>query len=190
MNKEENGKSEELFAIDEILDMRDENGITEYYIKWKGYPASANSWEPEENIEPPDLLPALKEKWTQEKLKQRSKGVKERKNANKVKTDEIKAKKKLKDGTKKKVESETIAEIKAKKKVKDKAKTKTKIETKKEAENEDKNLEAENRNQENEAEKTEEAKNTYKPTTNLAEIAAQHMEAKKSKNVRGGKSNY
>jgi hypothetical protein len=36
--------------IDKILKDRINKGVKEYYVKWKGYPDSENSWEPEQNF--------------------------------------------------------------------------------------------------------------------------------------------
>ena len=38
------------YTIDTILEWRELDGETQYLIKWEGYDASENTWEPEENI--------------------------------------------------------------------------------------------------------------------------------------------
>ena len=42
---------EELFKVEKIVDSKvDKNGVPLYKIRWKGYLASDDTWEPTENI--------------------------------------------------------------------------------------------------------------------------------------------
>ena len=43
-------KTDDIYEIEKILRSRVRSGQKEVYIKWKGYPASSNSWEPISNI--------------------------------------------------------------------------------------------------------------------------------------------
>ena len=43
--------SNQLYEIQKIIKRRVRKGIREVLIKWKGYPSSQNSWEPEENVQ-------------------------------------------------------------------------------------------------------------------------------------------
>ncbi len=38
------------YSVEEILDKKEENGITKYKVKWKGFPLSDATWEPIENL--------------------------------------------------------------------------------------------------------------------------------------------
>lgn len=53
--------SEIRYEVEEILDRRIRNGAVEYLLKWEGYPASENSWEPESNLECPWLIQLFEE---------------------------------------------------------------------------------------------------------------------------------
>ena len=42
--------------MEKITSKRTVNGRTEYFLKWKSYPESENTWEPMDNLDCPDLI--------------------------------------------------------------------------------------------------------------------------------------
>lgn len=43
-------KNDDMYRVEKILRKRKRKGLTEYFVKWIGYPVEFNSWVSERNI--------------------------------------------------------------------------------------------------------------------------------------------
>ena len=71
--------------MEKILDKRyDDEGNVQYFLKWKGYPDSENSWEPLENLNCPELVEEFEK---ERKLRKKQKLRKENQEQEEARTE-------------------------------------------------------------------------------------------------------